>query len=210
MNEKIERAMELAGYSQTTLAAAMGCSPQAVQQWISGLTKPKAIKKLANFLGVSVDYLMDDAIDEVVTTNVTRNVAAIDGESGLVPLISWVKAGEWCEAEAGDPEGWERCPVRHGKRTYALRVVGDSMTAPYPGKKSYPEGAVIYVDPDVEPRSGLRVVAKIPGSNEATFKEYRIEGGKHYLKPLNPQYPIIEMTSDMHICGVVIGKFEGE
>jgi SOS-response transcriptional repressor LexA len=148
------------------------------------------------------------------TSEPASNVMPMDRGQGDVPLISWVKAGEWCEAvhglEPGDAEDWIPCSTKHGKRTYALRVVGDSMTAPYPGKKSYPEGCLIFVDPDVEPNSGNRVVAKLPDSNEATFKEYRTEGGKHYLKPLNPQYPIIEMTGDMHICGVVVGKWEDE
>jgi SOS-response transcriptional repressor LexA len=75
---------------------------------------------------------------------------------------------------------------------------------------SYPEGAYIFVDPDLEATSGSRVIAKMPGNNEFIFKEYREEDGKRYLKPLNPQYPICEMDDQTEICGVVVGQFKAE
>jgi SOS-response transcriptional repressor LexA len=79
------------------------------------------------------------------------------------------------------------------------------MVSPYPGTRSYPPGFIIYVDPDRAVTNGCRVIAKLPESNEATFKIYSEDGGKRFLKPLNPQYPIIEMTDGMIVCGVVVG-----
>jgi len=131
-----------------------------------------------------------------------------------VPLISSVMAGGWCEAidlfQPGDADEWMLCPSRHGVRTYALRVVGDSMTSPYPGQRSYPEGTIIFVDPDRAVTSGCRVIAKQQYSEDVTFKEYREEGGKRFLRPLNPQYPMIEMDDNTRLCGRVIGKWDGE
>ena len=46
--------------------------------------------------------------------------------------------------------------------------------------------------------------------DEATFKEYREESGKRYLKPINPTYDKIEITDDIRICGVVIGQYMSE
>lgn len=133
---------------------------------------------------------------------------------GYVPLISWVQAGDWCDAvvsyEPPSAEDWLPCPVSHGPRTYALRVKGDSMTSPYPGQRSYPEGTIIYVDPDRSIINGCRIVARQPFSNEVTFKEYREDSGTRYLKPINPQYQMQEIGDDTRICGVVIGQFIGE
>jgi SOS-response transcriptional repressor LexA len=137
-----------------------------------------------------------------------------DIKGGLVPLISWVRAGDWCDVvdiyEPGMAEEWMLCLRHHGPRAYALRVVGDSMTAPYSNQKSYPAGIIIFVDPDREITNGARVVAKIPGDNSATFKVYAEDAGKRFLRPINPQYPTIEMTPDMKICGVVIGSWADE
>ncbi len=133
---------------------------------------------------------------------------------GKVPLISSVQAGLWCEAvdnyHVGDHEELLDCPKSCGKTAYALRVRGDSMTNPIPGGKTYPEGTIIFVDPSQAITSGCRVIAKLPYSNEATFKEYREEDGKRWLKPLNPTYDKIEVTAEIRLCGVVIGKWEDD
>ncbi|MEH6534577.1 MAG: S24 family peptidase [Photobacterium frigidiphilum] len=135
-------------------------------------------------------------------------------QNRLIPLISHVQAGAFCEAidnfQPGDAEEWLPCPVKVGKHAYALRVKGDSMTSPIAGQLSYPEGSLIYIDPDREPDIGSRVIAKLIDSNEVTFKVYTEDGGKKYLKPINPQYPTIELTEGTHICGVIVGSFRAE
>ncbi len=83
------------------------------------------------------------------------------------------------------------------------------MTNNGPGR-SYPAGSVIFVDPELAVNNGDRVIATLPSTNEATFKVLVQDAGKHYLKPINPQYPIMELTEDMQICGKVIGTFTPE
>lgn len=126
-----------------------------------------------------------------------------------IPLISWVSAGLFCEAidlfEPGVAEDWLPCSKKYGPHAYALRIEGDSMVSPYAGQRSYPPGYIVFVDPDRQVENGSRVIAKIPGSNEATFKVYAEDAGKRFLRPLNPAYPTIEMTEEMILCGVVVG-----
>jgi len=128
---------------------------------------------------------------------------------GFVPVISWVRAGSWDQAEdnhhAGDGEEWMPCPTSHGMHSYALRVQGDSMTAPY--GRSYPDGSIIYVDPEQRGGvvSGDRVIAKINGDNQVTFKVFVEDAGRRFLKPLNPAYPVI--TDPFRILGKVIGTW---
>lgn len=132
---------------------------------------------------------------------------------GLVPLISWVQAGDWCEVEdhyaVGDAEDWLPCPTAHGPRTYVLRVRGESMNNPH-ARRSFRDGDLIYVDPDRLAENGSAVIAKLEDSQEATFKQLVVEGEDRYLKPLNPGWPepIIKVTEKATICGVVIGKYE--
>lgn len=128
-----------------------------------------------------------------------------------VPLISWVAAGAWSEAidlyEVGDAEVFMPCPDPIGPRGFALRVEGDSMTSPYPGHESYPHGTFIYVDPDLAHKSGDPVIAKLPSSNAATFKIFIEDAGMQYLKPLNPQHPMIPITEETHIVAVLVGSY---
>lgn len=45
--------------------------------------------------------------------------------------------------------------------------------------------------------------AKLTDSNEATFKKWVIDAGQHYLKPLNPAYPVLTVNGNCRIIGVV-------
>ena len=50
-------------------------------------------------------------------------------------------------------------------------------------------------------------MALLPRAKEETFKQYVIDGGVQYLKPLNPQYPIVQVDKGTHVFGLVIGRF---
>ena len=128
-----------------------------------------------------------------------------------VPLVSWVQAGYFCEAiehiQLGDEvERYQRMK-NHGPRTYCLRVKGDSMTNPVPGQKTYPEGVIIYVDPDADAHPGKTVVARLPDTNEATLKVFVEDAGIAYLKPLNPQYQMVQVPDGTVFCGAVVGTY---
>lgn len=130
---------------------------------------------------------------------------------GKVPLVSWVQAGAWCEAftqlHTSEVERWLDCPVRHSPETFALRVRGDSMTAPTGNGRTYPEGCIIFVDPERRnPVNGDRIVACLLHANEVTFKVYKNEDGRQWLQPLNPLHePIRE---PFKVLGTVLGKWE--
>jgi len=128
-----------------------------------------------------------------------------------VPIVAWVLAGELSENPAPPlnevAEDWLFIRAdKSGPRSFALRVIGDAMGSPFPSGPTYPHGTIIIVDPDRPATIGSRVIAKKPGE-EATFKVYTEDGGRRLLKPLNPQYPIVEMTPDYRICGVVAGRW---
>ena len=126
----------------------------------------------------------------------------------LHPIISWVQAGEWMEiAEGYEPQYGQEllpCPVNCSKDAYVLRVLGISM------EPKFHDGDLIFVDPHVDPVNGKYVVVMIEDTAEATFKQLIVEGGRQYLKALNPEWPnrIIEVNQNARICGVVV--FKGE
>ncbi len=148
---------------------------------------------------------------ESAESRLVENVIPAPDIKGRIPLISWVRAGEWSEAvdiyEPGYAERWLPHLKSNGEHTYALRVDGDSMTAPY--GKSYPDGCIIFVDPmRRSPNSGERIIAKLEGANQVTFKTYVEDAGRRWLKPLNPQHPPI--MEPFRVLGTVIGKWEDD
>lgn len=67
----------------------------------------------------------------------------------------------------------------------------------------FPEGAILIVEPDESPEAGAYVIVRQNSDTEATFKQLMQDGGRRYLKPLNPRYPILELLPDAVFCGVV-------
>lgn len=194
-------------------------SPQAVSKWLNGdaIAEADSMVALSSWLKVRREWLEygvlpkqqsgDSNVHQFPEKN-ESNVREITRLFGKVPLISWVQAGAWCETnfEQHDGETWLSCPVPISESGYALKVLGDSMTNPGPGR-SYPTGCIIFVDPEAETKTGDRVIARVPRTNEATFKILVEDAGRQFLRPINPQYPIIDITEETHICGKVVGSF---
>ncbi len=194
---------------------------QAISKWLNGeaIAEADSMSALCSWLKIRREWLEYGVLPKKPTSEGNgaqvgvgdeSNVSKINHRFGKVPLISWVQAGAWCEAitnfESYDTDSWLSCPVQISIHGYALKVLGDSMTNQGPGR-SYPTGCIIFVDPEAETKTGDRVIARLPRTNEATFKVLAEDAGRKYLRPINPQYPIIEITEETHICGKVVGSF---
>lgn len=184
--------------------------PEREKSYLSQLTRgkapfgEKAARRLENEYGMPTGYL-DSSLD--------LNTAHSGQIHKLIPLLSWRQAKDWGEIintfQTGEAMSWYPCPVKHGDRTFILEVRGESMYNPG-SKPSFQDGDMIFVDPDKEFINGSIVVVNIDSEDEASFKKLIVEGGKKYLKSINPAWPekIIEMDGNSFICGVVI--FKGE
>ena len=85
-----------------------------------------------------------------------------------------------------------------GSEPFALRVLGDSM------EPEFNEGDIIIIEPGVLVDNGCYVVAEHDG--EYFFRRLSIEHDKWYLKPLNPDYPAVEIPGRDSIKGRIISK----
>ena len=88
--------------------------------------------------------------------------------------------------------------IRHPAATFFVRVKGHSMIG-----AGIQNGDLLIVDRALEAKSGAIVIAVVNG--ELTVKRLIINNNKAYLKPENPDFPIINIANDMelHIWGVV-------
>lgn len=133
--------------------------------------------------------------EEMLLQTAERGYEIERGIQSKVPLISWVRAGVWTGISdifyPGEADEWITVVSPVGQDSFALRVHGDSMSP------EFNPGDIIIVDPDKLPENSSYVVAKIETDSqngEATFKQFVRDADKIYLKPLNRQYPVMDMT----------------
>lgn len=207
---RVRAARKTRGMTQTQLAAASGLSQTTISDIERGRNASSAdIVALARALDVRAEWLADGRGPRSLSSfSDEANVAPAYAMKGRVPLISSVQAGMWTEIidnfQPGDAEAWVECHRDLGPHGYALRVKGESMTAPT-GEYSFPHGMILYVNPSAEPLPGKFVVVRRNG-HEATFKRLTLVDGEMYLEAINPDWPnrYIKLTPDDHICGVVV------
>jgi SOS-response transcriptional repressor LexA len=205
IGRRLREAMDKAGVTNGELAEATGATIQAVGDWLKtgGIARDR-LPAIRAKVGCSIDWLL---------TGEPANTSTGPEIRGKVPIISWVQAGTFATVvdnfQPGQADEWAETTVPIHQHTYALRVRGDSMTNPN-GEPTFPDGQVIIVEPDAidtpDKLVGSLVIVRRAGDDEATFKKLVKDGGRFYLRPLNPQYPMLELQEGDVFCGVVRQK----
>ena len=212
--KRIKLRMKELDMTQETLAHKMGVTRGAITHYLAGRRVPplRQFQKLAAILKANPAWLQFGVTEEIKHAD-KRIEAKKEGATPIrhpLPILTFEQAAELIDVtKIAKNEITEFVPHFYTDKNhwYALRIKGDAMTSPLGHSKSFHEGDIIIVDPEKAVMHGSYVIALLPRSKEVTFKQYVIDGGVHYLKPLNPQYPIVKIDDSTHICGVVVGYF---
>ena len=123
-----------------------------------------------------------------------------------VPLIDWKSLKSIVDKTfVLESSNWIGCPYDLSEKSFVLEVQDELMTSIH--GRSYPIGALIFVDAEREPKAGERVIAIDTVTLSAVFREYVISGSATYLAPLNERYPIKALQQSTRIIGVVVGSY---
>ncbi|HHL2712955.1 TPA: LexA family protein [Yersinia enterocolitica] len=193
--------------TQKALGLLVGSTASAVTQWEQDSTQPKGenLLKLASVLGCSPEWIINGKdtpppIDKIVSKGIV-NVSEL-------PIISWVQAGSWTDvseiSQYHDVEDWVETTLKVSDSAFALRVKGESMTSPT--GMSIPEGSIAIVEPafnGIDEALNRIVIARLDGSSEATIKKLISDGSTLYLKPLNPDFKVMEVDHNCRLVGIV-------
>jgi len=218
LSERLAEVMQAMGWKHADVLAISKESSSVVSQWLGKGSKPiktmgsvVAAVRLARASGYAAEWI---ALGE--GPRFERLVARENEPRGylvsVAPLIPWFAAVAWAgdgPRSARAVEQWVSCPIAHSGRTFALRVRGSSMVSPSGAGPSYPDGSIIFVDPEgSSPDSGRRVIARLSGSGEVVSREFAHEAGQYWLLALNPTHPPI--GDAFTVLGTVVGKWEDE
>lgn len=200
MNRIKELRESIPNLSQTKLGRELKVHQTAISQWETGRTMPdiETSKALANYFGVSLDYLLG---------NDTEKNPASKRTGTKIPVLGNVAAGMPITAIEGadydDPDAWEEIPADMAKsgEYFALRIHGDSM------EPRMQNGDVVIVHIQSDVNSGDIAIVRVNG-DEATCKKIKKTQQGLMLLSLNPDYePIFFTPKEIQSLPVeIIGK----
>ncbi len=210
-SSRVKSRMKKLDMTQEELARKMGITRGAITHYLSGRRVPPLLQfqKLAAILKADPAWLQFGTPIESKQNSqkiVTKKEKSVPTQRPI-PVLSWEQVSEFMNTKIAANELEEYLPnfCTDKSHWYALRIKGDAMTSPLGNVRSFHKGDFLIVDPEKNAVHGNFVIAVLPHSKEATFKQYVVDGGVRYLKPLNPQYPITQIDDSTHICGVVVG-----
>ncbi|GHX29927.1 peptidase S24 [Vibrio cholerae] len=209
-NDLVKTKMKEKGITQAGLAEKMGVAQATIARYLTKTRDPsiETIAEMMSIVGLDNMTLSSDGMIDY-PDHVIANVTKIDIQpkyQNSFPVLSAVQAGQWTEAcepySIDEIDEWHETTVRTSDRCFWLRVQGDSMTSSV--GTSIPEGMLVLIDTERNHDNGSLVVAKLTDVNEATFKKFVRDSGQEYLKPLNPNYPMIPINGNCRIIGVAV------
>jgi SOS-response transcriptional repressor LexA len=219
IGDRIKKLRSDLSINQRQLAEKLGIEPPSVNQWESDKTKPsaKSLTSLCQILNTTPEYILYGVHPEEAGASYAVNEPSLHynpntepasvPKTKQVPVISWIQAGSTHVAYIDESEEYEKvtCYKKHSNMTYALRVMGDSMTTDS-GPYSFPEGTIIIVDPEQkgDTTNGIFVVAKENGNDAVTFKQLKYDGATPYLNPLNKDPVYKKIFENFRVLGKVI------
>ena len=170
------------------MAEALGKSAQAIQQHIESLR--------------AKGYLQHQPSKSRTNVPVQPQIFTLE-QINEVPLLGQIQAGlpihaeENLEGSLPLPRVWTK-----DDKVFVLRVKGDSMKDAH-----ILSGDLALVRQQANAENGEIVVARVHQS-EATLKRFYQKANKVTLKPENPRYDPIEVSSDeVEVVGKVIGVY---
>lgn len=170
---KLKQLREEKGYSQYSFAKAFGVAQSTIGGWESGTREPnfQTTQKLADFFGVSIDFLMGR--DEPKKNDLPKRKGV------RIPVLGVVPAGIPIEAieEVEDYEEITEEMASTGE-FFALRIKGNSMTP------TINDGDIVIIrkQPDID--SGQVAIVMVNG-DDATCKQVNKSSDGIILIPHN-------------------------
>ena len=223
LSELLARKMREHNLTQTEVAHRAGIRQPSIAALCSGESRTtRHPEELAAAIRVPVAWVLaanrgarpwrDE--DVVESGQCATDLRPAPADTRQIPIISYIQAGRFSEAVDAYACGGGFGSVfvdaglagRLSPYAFALQVEGDSM------RPDYNPGDIVIIDPDLVPRPGDVVVAKLDREGSATLKKFRDRGldasGVRVIElvPINDDYPslILDANNPGRIVGPVV------
>ena len=174
-----EQLLKMDGSTVYRVSKETGISASTFTDWKNGRSVPKAdkLKKIADYFGVSLDYLLGGAPE------------LLPSQERKIPIIGEIRAGSPIITNEA-LLGYETAAVDDTDEYFYLKVQGDSMK-----DIGMIHGSLVLFRKQQYADDG-DVVACLVGGDSATVKRFRRSQRNVYLLPENEDYSPIHLTTD--------------
>ena len=174
-----EQLLKMDGSTVYRVSKETGISASTFTDWKNGRSVPKAdkLKKIADYFGVSLDYLLNGAPE------------LLPSQERKIPIIGEIRAGSPIITNES-LLGYETAAVDETDDYFYLKVQGDSMK-----NIGMIHGSLVLFRKQQYADDG-DVVACLVGGDSATVKRFRRSQRNVYLLPENEDYSPIHLTTD--------------
>lgn len=199
---KLKKARIKKGLTQVEAAKRLGIDDTTISKYENDKSQPdnSILIMLSELYGESIDSLLGTS-NHLKESPLPYGAVPYDGSRmERLPILGTIRAGEPIYMSE-NIEGYELVEpeVLRGRKGFALRVKGDSMTGDYifDGDK-----VIVVVDEDTSPKD---IVVVAVNGYEATLKRVKCENGLCMLLASNTSYePMMYPASEVHVIGKVI------
>lgn len=152
--------------TQAQMGAILGISQQAYATYENGVANPPVdvLNKLAEFFGVTTDYLLGRSVTSSLPSNVS-NIYPLESPIKL-PLYGEIAAGQPINTDQSPTDEWVfEDPLYGDGNHFVLKVAGNSM------EPDIPSGSLAIIRHQNYAEKG-QIVAVVIDGNCATLKRY--------------------------------------
>lgn len=148
---------------------------------------------IANFFNITINQLIGN---ELLPAEMTGYYE--DKRNWLkVPLINWGDALNWPNFEIKKDQPGVLVDIDVGKNPYALMVEDEDWYL-------ISKGSILIINTNISPEHKDYTIVNKHGQFQPTLKQFLIDDGKIFLKPMNQYLPLSQFTKNYKTLGVLI------
>jgi SOS-response transcriptional repressor LexA len=195
LTKTLHRLMQLRNISEAELARRTNTPQPTLHKILSGKTEDprcSTLKALAGFFDLSIDELLTGI--EITQGNHANTFIQ------SVPVISWNECANGKQAiKELNTTNWDKWTVCESTSQCAYGLASKPSLEP-----RFPRGTILIIDFELAPIDGDIIVVHFPETEEATLREFSVDGPSKLLLPLSNNLEPLRLTDDIKILGVLI------
>lgn len=200
MYERYEELLNKRGLTSYQVSKATGVSQAVLSSWKVKRSKPKfdSLKKIADFLGVSVDYLMGETNEMITKPEIRKHMVQM-------PLYSQICCGNgaFVDDDVIDYISLPDTILNPHKEYFAQYAKGDSMDG-----VNIHDGDLLVFEKTCIIENGQIGCFCIDNNDAMCKKFYKSDDGYITLQPANDKYAPVVVTVESQ-CFRVLGRLVG-